>query len=237
MLDLLQEYGKAFLFSDGYVWSGLAMTLWLTLISVVIGFLLSVPMAVLHCSNNRWLRIPVATFTYVLRGTPLFVQLLLIYTGLYSLAFVRQMPWLDVIFREGLYCALIAFALNTTAYTSEIFAGCIRSTRKTEVEAGLAYGMSRWTLLRRIILPSALRRSIPAYSNEVIYLMHATSLAFVVTVKDVMAVARDANANTFRSFESFGLAALLYLLTSLALLLLFRQAEKRWLVHLQPRRS
>lgn len=237
MLDLLQEYGKAFLFSDGYVWSGLAMTLWLTLVSVLIGFLLSVPMAVLLCSSSRWLRIPVATFTYVFRGTPLFVQLLLIYTGLYSLSFARQTPWLDVIFREGLYCALIAFALNTTAYTSEIFAGCIRSTRKTEVDAGLAYGMSRWTLLRRIILPSALRRSIPAYSNEVIYLMHATSLAFVVTVKDVMAVARDANANTFRSFESFGFAAFLYLLTSLALLLLFRQAEKRWLVHLQPRRS
>ena len=97
--------------------------------------------------------------------------------------------------------------------------------------------MSRWTLLRRIILPSALRRSIPAYSNEVIYLMHATSLAFVVTVKDVMAVARDANANTFRSFEAFGIAALLYLSTTLALLFLFRQAEKRWLAYLQPRRS
>ena len=237
MFDLLQEYGKAFFYSDGYVWSGLAMTLWLTLISVVIGFLLSVPLAVLLCSNRQWLRMPVATFTYVFRGTPLFVQLLLIYTGLYSLAFIRQTPWLDAVFREGLYCALIAFALNTTAYTTEIFAGCIRATRKTEVEAGLAYGMSRWTLLRRIILPSALRRSIPAYSNEVIYLMHATSLAFVVTVKDVMAVARDANANTFRSFEAFGIAALLYLCTTLALLFLFRQAEKRWLAYLQPRRS
>jgi histidine transport system permease protein len=91
-------------------------------------------------------------------------------------------------------------------------------------------------MMRRIVLPSALRRAIPAYSNEVIYLLHATSLAFAVTVKDLMAVARDVNASTFRSFEAFGIAAFLYLLTTLVLLFLFKKAEARWLRHLQTSR-
>lgn len=229
MMDLLQEFGPAYLYSDGYVTTGLSMTLWLTLVSVVIGFLLSIPLAVGLCSSRRWLRWPIASFTYVLRGTPLFVQLLLIYTGLYSFHIVQATPWLNVVLREGLYCALIAFTLNTSAYTTEIFAGAIRSTKKTEIEAGLAFGMTQWTLLRRIVLPSALRRSIPAYSNEVVYVLHATSVAFAVTVKDLMAVARDVNATTFRSFEAFGVAALLYLLMTFVLLGLFKKAEKRWL--------
>ena len=237
MLDILQQYGKAYLFTDGYVWSGLAVTLWLTLVAVVVGFVCSVPLAVALCSESALLRRPVAVFTYVFRGTPLFVQLLLIYTGLYSLAFVRETPWLASVFREGLYCAMVAFALNTAAYTTEIFAGAIRATRKEEIEAAKAFGMSRWTLMRRIVLPSALRRAIPAYSNEVVYLMHATSLAFVVTVKDVMAVAREVNANTFHAFEAFGIAALLYLCATMALLACFRVAEQQWLAHMRPVRG
>lgn len=232
MNEILQDYGRAYLYSDGYAATGLAVTLWLTIVSVVVGFVLSIPLSVALCSRRLWLRLPVATFTYVLRGTPLFVQLLLIYTGIYGFSVVQQTPILSAIFREGFYCALIAFTLNTTAYTAEIFAGGIRATHRTEIEAGLAFGMTRWMLLRRIILPSALRRSIPAYSNEVIYLLHATSVAFAVTVKDLMAVARDVNASTFRSFEAFGLAAVLYLLTTFVLLALFKKAEKRWLCYL-----
>lgn len=233
MMDLLQEFGLAYLYTDGYATTGLAMTMWLTLISVVIGFSVSVPLAVGRCSNRRWLRTPIASFTYVLRGTPLFVQLLLIYTGLYSFRLVQETAWLSAIFREGLYCALIAFTLNTAAYTTEIFAGAIRSTNNREIEAARAFGMSEWTVLCRVVLPSALRRSIPAYSNEVVYLLHATSVAFAVTVKDLMAVARDANATTFRSFEAFGIAAVLYLLISFFLLGVFRKAEQRWLNYLR----
>lgn len=236
MLETLKEYGWTYLYTDGYSTTGLATTLWLTIVSVVTGFVLSIPLAMALCSSSSWVRIPVATFTYVFRGTPLFVQLLLIYTGIYSFTYVQQTPLLNAIFREGLHCALLAFILNTTAYTTEIFAGTIRTTKKTEIEACIAFGMTWWQMMRRVVLPSALRRSIPAYSNEVIYLLHATSVAFAVTVKDLMAVARDVNATTFRSFEAFGIAALLYLLTTFVLLFLFKKAETRWLSYMQTTR-
>ena len=236
MLDTLQEYGWTYLYTDGYSITGLATTLWMTSAAVLTGFVLSIPLALALCSKNPWLKTSVATFTYIFRGTPLFVQLLLIYSGIYSFTFVQQTPFLSAIFREGLNCALLAFILNTTAYTTEIFAGTIRTTKKSEIEACVAFGMTWWQMMRRVVLPSALRRAIPAYSNEVIYLLHATSIAFIVTVKDLMAVARDVNANTFRSFEAFGIAALLYLLTTFTLLILFRKAEARWLRYMKPAR-
>ena len=129
---------------------------------------------------------------------------------------------------------ILAFTLNTCAYSLEIFAGAIRDLAHGEVEAARAYGFSGWRLYRHIILPAALRRALPAYSNEVILMLHATSLAFTATVPDILKVARDANAATYQPFYSFGLAALIYLLISFGLVALFRLAEQRWLVHLKP---
>ena len=131
-------------------------------------------------------------YTYVFRGTPLYVQLLLLYTGMYSLEFVRTHSLLDAFFRSGFNCAILAFALNTCAYTTEIFAGAIRAIPHGEVEAARAYGMGWFTMYRRVILPSALRRSLPLYSNEVILMLHATTVAFTATVPDILKVARDA---------------------------------------------
>src|SRR5262249_52159317 len=139
-------------------------------------------------------------------------------------------------FRSGFHCAILAFALNTCAYTTEIFAGAIRATSHGEVEAARAYGMSGFTLYRRVVLPSALRRALPLYSNEVILMLHATTVAFTATVPDILKVARDANSATYRSFESFGVAALIYLAVSFALVAAFRRAEQHWLAHLAVRR-
>ena len=147
---------------------------------------------------------------------------------------VRDQPTLDAFFREGINCTLLAFALNTCAYTTEIFAGAIRSTPYGEIEAGRAYGMSEFTLYRRIILPSALRRSLPFYSNEVILMLHSTTLAFTATVPDLLKVARDVNSATYSSFEAFGLAAVLYAVMVFTLVWLFRRCENRWLAFLQP---
>ena len=171
-------------------------------------------------------------YTYVFRGTPLYVQLLLIYSGVYSLQIVHAHAVLDEFFRSGLHCAILAFGLNTGAYTTEIFAGAIRATTHGEVEAARAYGMSRWTMYRRIILPSALRRALPLYSNEVILMLHATTVAFTATVPDVLKVARDANSATYMSFQAFGIAALIYLAVSFALVAAFRRAERHWLAYL-----
>jgi histidine transport system permease protein len=232
MIDILSQFGRAFLYWDGQGLSGLAMTLWLLVASLAIGFTMAVPLAVARVSQNRWLSVPVRCYTYLFRGTPLYVQLLLIYSGLYSLEIVRAHPTLNEFFRSGLNCAILAFGLNTGAYTTEIFAGAIRSISHGEVEAARAYGMHRFTMYRRIVLPSALRRALPLYSNEVILMLHATTIAFTATVPDVLKVARDANSATYMSFQAFGIAALIYLAVSFALVALFRRAEQHWLAYL-----
>ncbi|MFX1734162.1 ABC transporter permease [Paraburkholderia sp. A1RI_3L] len=235
MIEILTQFGRAFLYWDGQRLSGLAVTLWLLVASVGIGFVMAVPLAVARVSKKRWVSTPVRLYTYVFRGTPLYVQLLLIYSGLYSLEFVRSHTVLDAFFRSGFHCAILAFALNTCAYTTEIFAGAIRATSHGEVEAARAYGMTWLTMYRRIVLPSALRRALPLYSNEVILMLHATTVAFTATVPDVLKVARDANSATYASFESFGLAALIYCAVSFALVAAFRRAERRWLGYLAVR--
>lgn len=234
MREVIEEYGRAYLYSDGSGVSGLALTLWLLVMSCLAGALLAVPMALARVSRRKWLSRGVGACTYVLRGTPLYIQLLMVYTGLYSLAFVRENPVLAAVFKDAMWCALIAFGLNTAAYTTELLAGSLRETPHGEIEAARAIGLPPRRIVLDILLPSALRRAIPAYGNEVIFLLHATSVAFSVTLKDLMAVARLANAQTFRPLESFGLAALLYLMTTMLLVWLFRRLERRWLAPLQP---
>ena len=232
MIELIQEYWRNYLYTDGYRTTGVAITLWLLVVSIGVGFCLSVPLAVARVSKNLWLSGVVWLYTYVFRGTPLYVQLLLCYTGLYSLQVVRGTPMLDAFFREGMNCTLLAFALNTCAYTTEIFAGAIKATSYGEIEAARAYGMSTFTMYRRVILPSALRRALPLYSNEVILMLHATTVAFTATVSDILKVARDANSATYMAFQSFGIAALIYLAVSFALVAAFRRAERHWLAYL-----
>ncbi|KVC80299.1 amino acid ABC transporter permease [Burkholderia ubonensis] len=232
MIGILQEFGQAFLYWDGQRLSGLAVTLWLLVASISLGFVCAVPLAVARVSKKKWVSMPVRFYTYVFRGTPLYVQLLLMYTGMYSLEFVRSHSLLDAFFRSGFNCAILAFALNTCAYTTEIFAGAIRAIPHGEVEAARAYGMTPFTMYRRVILPSALRRALPLYSNEVILMLHATTVAFTATVPDILKVARDANSATYMAFQSFGIAALIYLAVSFALVAAFRRAERHWLAYL-----
>jgi histidine transport system permease protein len=234
MISMVHDYWRAFLYTDGYHFTGVAITLWLLAVSIGLGFCLSVPLAVARVSSNRLISTPVWFYTYVFRGTPLYVQLLIIYSGLYSLEAVRGQPLLNAFFKDGMHCTLLAFTLNTCAYTTEIFAGSIKSMAYGEIEAARAFGMTRFTQYRRIILPSSLRRALPYYSNEVILMLHATTVAFTATVPDILKIARDANSATYLSFQAFGIAALLYLAISFTLVALFRQAERRWLAYLQP---
>ncbi|MDX9681815.1 ABC transporter permease [Pseudomonas protegens] len=234
MIELIQEYWRPFLFTDGESLTGLAMTLWLLVASLAMGFVLSLPLAIARTSHWALLRWPVQLFTYVFRGTPLYIQLLICYSGLYGIAAIRQQPLLEAFFRDAMNCTLLAFTLNTCAYTVEIFAGAIRSIPYGEIEAAHAYGLSGWRLYWRLILPSALRRALPYYSNEVILMLHATSVAFTATIPDILKVARDANAATFMTFQAFGIAGLLYLGLSFGLVAAFRLAERRWLSFFGP---
>lgn len=226
----IPEYGR-----------GLWMTLKLTFISLAIGFALAIPLAVLRLSRNAWLRRPVAAYTYFFRGTPMLVQLLLVYYG------AGQSTWLQaqweaghpfwLLFREAYFCALLTFTLNTCAYTVEIIAGSMRNTPHGEMEAAKAMGMTRFTALRRIVLPSALRRAIPGYSNEVILMLQGTAIASVVTLVDLTGAARNVYSRHFAPFEAFIFVGLIYLVLTFGLVGLFRLAENRWLAHLQPRRA
>ncbi|OAI94167.1 MULTISPECIES: ABC transporter permease [Pseudomonas] len=237
MIELIQDYGLAYLYSDGAGLSGLAMTLWLFVVTMVVGFLLSLPLALARVSRKPWLRWPVEFYTWLFRGTPLYIQLLICYTGLYGLEVVRDHEMLDRFFRNALNCTLLAFVLNTCAYTVEIFAGAIRNIPHGEIEAAQAYGLHGWKLNLFVVLPAALRRSLPSYGNELILMLHATSLAFTATIADILKVARDANAATFLTFQAFGIAALLYMLLSFALVGLLRLAERRWMRFLVPSRG
>jgi len=225
------------------VWDSLPMYAagaWVTLqllgLALAIGVAGALPLAVLRSLPSPWVWRPVWAFTYVVRGTPLLVQLFLLYYGLAQFEAVRDSvfwPWL----RSAWFCAVAAFAVNTCAYTTEILHGAIKAVPHGEVEAARAYGMSRWTTFRRIVLPSACRRALPAYSNEVVLMLHGTALASVVTLHDLTGVAREVNSIHYLPFEAFITAALCYLAITVVLVAAFHAAERRWLQPLAPRPS
>jgi len=216
--------------------SGLWYTLHLTVLALVIGGLLSIPMAI-----ARYERIPILSqiiygYVYLFRGTPLLIQLYLIYYGLGDFEFVRE-SFLWPMLREAWWCTLIAFVLNTAAYTTEIFRGAIAATPYGEVQAAKACGMSYWQRMRRIILPSAFRRALPAYSNEVIFMLHGSVVASLVTIQDILGVGRMINAKYYIVYEGLIAAALLYMVLVYLISRGFKLWEKNWHAHLRPRES
>lgn len=217
-----------------HYWDGLVMTVQLVFLSLVIGLVFAIPLALMRASPNRWLSWPVWVYTYVFRGTPLLVQLYMIYYGVTVIEGIQDTFWW-VILKAAFYPALIAFVLNTTAYTTEIFRGAILATPSGEIEAAKAYGMGWWKRTRRIVMPSAFRRAIPAYSNEVIFMLHASAIASVVTIIDLLGAARDIYARFYAPFEAFIFVGMIYLMLTFGILAVFRQLEKRLLAHLRPR--
>lgn len=224
---------------------GVGVTLELLAVSLAGGLLLSIPLAVLRVSRHRWLAWPVAVYTFVVRGTPLLVQVYLIYYGIAQLDWVQarwgsndDAAWPWVWFKEPLFCTLVAFVLNTTAYTIELVAGAIRETPAGEVEAAQSFGMTRATLMTRIVLPSALRRALPAYGNEAILMLHATSIASVVPgIVDLTGAANSLYATTYLPFESYLAAAAVYLVLTFILVAVLRVVETRALAHLRRPRA
>jgi arginine/ornithine transport system permease protein len=211
---------------------GLKVCLVLLAASVLTGFVASVPLAMARVSARAWLSRPVWLFTYVFRGTPLLVQMFLVYYGFAQFEAVRDsFAW--PLLREAWFCAWLAFALNTTAYTTEIFAGALRATPSGEIEAARAYGLAGFKLYQRILLPSALRRALPQYSNEVVSMMHATSIASTVTLVDVTRVARDVYANHLLPVEAFGMAAVIYFTLTFTMVGAFKLLERHFLRHLR----
>lgn len=215
---------------------GLWITLLLLVMSISAGLILSIPLSVARASANPWVRIPVWTYTYVIRGTPLLVQLFIIYYGLPQFEAIRESAIWPVL-RSPWFCAWLAFTLNTTAYTTEMFAGAIRATPTGEIEAARAMGLGRYQVLRDVFWPGAWRRALPQYGNEVVQMMHATALASTVTIVEILRVARDVYTNYLVLPESFGMAAVFYLTLTIILTQTFRLLERHYLRHLDPRAS
>lgn len=216
--------------------SGLKVTIELLLLSLVCGLTLAIPTGVAAASKNKMIYAVPRGFIYCMRGTPLLVQMFLIYYGFAQFEFVRE-SFLWVIFKQAYWCALIAFALNTAGYTAEIIRGTIRQTPTGEIEAARACGMSSTTMLIRIILPSTFRRCLPAYSNEVIFMLHGTVLAGVITIVDLFGAAKIVNSRHFVPFESFIAAGFFYLCLTFLIVFLFKLAERKWHAHLHNRRT
>ena len=220
--------------------SGILTTLGLLFSSLAVGAVLALIFALALTGPWAALRWLVSAYTFVIRGTPLLIQVYLIYYGLSQLEWI-QARWNDVWpwthFKEPFFCALLAFSLNTAGYTAEMLAGAIRETNAGEIEAAQSFGMSRFQVMLRVVLPSSLRRMLPAYSNEVVMMLHSTSLASAVpSMLDVTGAASRIYSDYYLPFEAYLAAAAIYLTASFALIGLFKYSESRLLAYLAPRK-
>ena len=188
---------------------GLRLTIGLTAVALLGGGVLELGLAGLRASSRLGAGLADA-YVFVFRGSPLLIQIFIIYYGLPQFDLVRHGP-LWPLLREPLVCAALAFVLNDAAYTSEILRGGLRAVPRGAIEAATVGNMGRWTTLRRIVLPLAVRQALPAYGIEVTSMLKATSLASVVTLMDVTGIARALVSETYRALEVFGVAALIYL--------------------------
>ena len=210
---------------------GMWVTLQMLFISIPIGSILGILIAVLMLNSNHAIRLSSYSFVTFFRGTPLVIQLFLIYYGLGQFVAIREsVMWFAL--ENAYFCAILALALNNAAYTAEIVRGSLVATPHGEIEAARALGMSRYLAFVRIILPSALRRSIPAYSNEVIFMLHGTVVVSLVTLYDITGVARFINSRYYSPYEAFITAAFMYMAITFVLIAIFKQIEKRGLAYL-----
>lgn len=217
-------------------WDGFVHTVHLVFLSLIIGLVCAVPLAILRTVKNPFVSGPIWFYTYLFRGTPLLIQLYIIYYGVAQIPGIQETFWWTI-FREPFYPALLAFVLNTCAYTTEIIRGAIVATPHGELEAAKAYGMSWFLRMRRIILPSAARRAVQAYSNEVIFMLHSSAIASVVTIVDLTGAARNIYSRFYAPFDAFIFVALIYMAMTFTLIFLFHKLEKRLLRHQQPVKS
>jgi His/Glu/Gln/Arg/opine family amino acid ABC transporter permease subunit len=189
---------------------GLVLTLELSLASLALGMILALPLAALRTARHPLLWMPAYGYITFFRGTPLLVQIFLIYYGSGQFEWVKATPFWPLL-REAYWCAILAFSLNTAAYTAEILRGAIQAVPRGEIEAAMALGMSRLLVFRLVALPRAFRLALPAYGNEIILVLKSSSLASTITLLDITGVARTLVAHTFAPYEIFLVAGALYL--------------------------
>ena len=223
-IDLIETYGPRY-------WSGLKTTLILVSISIVLGALLSLPVALARMSDNRILGAIAYGYVYFFRGTPLLAQIFLIYYGLGTFRPFLETIGLWSFFREAWYCAVLAFTLNTAAYQAEILRGAIASVPKGQWEGAHALGLSKFQTFRKIILPQALVVALRPYGNEIILMIKGSAIVAIITVYDLMGETRRAYSRTF-DFQTYLWAAIIYLAIVEVLRNIIEWIERRITIHL-----
>ena len=207
--------------------SAAMITLKLLSVSLIIGLLIGLFFAILRLNKNIFINKFAYGYSYIFRGTPLLVQIFIIYFGLGQIEYLRStVLWL--ILKEPYWCAIIAFALNTGAYTSEILRSAFQTIKPGILEAGKSLGISNKVIFLKIQLPIAIRQSLPAYGNEIILMMKGTSLASTVTLMDLTGVAKYIISTTFKPIEVFIVAGSIYLFMTYIFSSLIKFLEKKY---------
>ncbi len=207
--------------------SAAVITLKLLSVSLIIGLFIGLFFAILRLNKNIFINRFAYGYSYVFRGTPLLVQIFIIYFGLGQIEYLRSTV-LWVILKEPYWCAIIAFALNTGAYTSEILRSAFQTIKPGILEAGKSLGISNRIIFYKIQIPIAIRQSLPAYGNEIILMMKGTSLASTVTLMDLTGVAKYIISTTFKPIEVFIVAGSIYLFMTYIFSSLIKFLEKKY---------
>ncbi|WP_062226497.1 ABC transporter permease [Aureimonas frigidaquae] len=208
------------------IMTGFQLTLVITLAAFVLGQVLALPLALARNAQSPWLRRPAATYTFAVRGSPLLVQLFLVYYGLGQIEAIRDSIFWPIL-RSAVYCSILTIGLNSAAYMAELLAGALRQLPPGQVEAGQALGLGRFALLVRVVLPQVYRSVLPAIGNEIILVMKGSTLASAVTVMEMTGAARTFVTRTYAPFETFLIAGAIYLLLGALFGKVFGLLERR----------
>ena len=203
------------------------VTLKLLSVSLIVGLFIGLLFAILRLNKNIFINKFAYGYSYVFRGTPLLVQIFIIYFGLGQIESLRS-SFLWVILKEPYWCAIIAFALNTGAYTSEILRSAFQTIKPGIIEAGKSLGISNKIIFYKVQIPIAIRQSLPAYGNEIILMMKGTSLASTVTLMDLTGVAKYIISTTFKPIEVFIVAGGIYLFMTFIIHNVIKYLEKKY---------
>ena len=203
------------------------ITLKLLSLSLFFGLFIGLLFAVMRLNKNPFINKFAYGYSYVFRGTPLLVQIFIIYFGFGQIEFIRE-SFLWVILKEPYWCAIIAFALNTGAYTSEILRSAFQTISRGYIEAGKSLGIPSKIIFYKIQIPIAIKQSLPAYGNEIILMLKGTSLASTVTLMDLTGVAKYIISTTFKPIEVFIVAGSIYLFMTFLIHNFIKFLERRY---------
>ena len=231
--EFFNSFQESLIFINFFkILKALDQTLLLLLASLPIGFILSLIFALGRVSKNKFLSKTIEYYIFIIRGTPLLVQIYLIYFGLGSIKVIRD-SFLWIILKEPFWCGVLALTINTVAYGSEIFRGGIQAVSQGQIESGKSLGFTRISLLRKIIFPIALRQVLPTYGNELILMVKATSLVSLTTYMEMTGVARRLMAITWAPVEAFLAAGILYLFLNFLMVQFIKYLEWKYNPHLR----